>query len=116
MTTRRITERHEMTKLTQPAAAMGIAELKSAALIADVLVAKTRGEISALGIGTEGIWDTIDRLGEDHPTVADHIENVADKLEIAYRMEAMYGQKTWNEWIALLMVEPVPTADDAVSA
>lgn len=105
-----------MTKLTQPAADMGIAELKATALIADVLVAKTRGEIAALGSGSEGLWDTIDRLGEDHATVADHIENVVDKLEIAYRMEAMYGQKTWNEWIALLMVEPVSADKDTVSA
>jgi hypothetical protein len=105
-----------MSKLTQPAADMGIAELKAAALIADVLVAKTRGEITALGTETEGVWDTIDRLGADHPAVADHLENVLDKMEISVRLQAMYGEKTWNEWIALLMVEPTQPVEDALSA
>jgi DNA-binding CsgD family transcriptional regulator len=105
-----------MTKLTQPAADMSIEQLKAAALIADVLVAKTRDEIKALGVDGETTWATIDRLGDDHPTVFEHVENVLDKMEIADRLQSMYGAKTWNEWVALLMVEPVPADEDTVSA
>ena len=116
MTALRITERQEMTNQTRAPADMDIAELQIAALQVDIAIQASRNVIKTLMVDAETTWVTIERLGENHPVVRAHTENLLRKMEISVRLEAMYGLKTWREWIALLMVEPVPADSDAASA
>ena len=97
-----------MTKLNRPVTDMDVAELQSAALQVDIATHASRLAIAALSTAGERTWITVERLGDHHPAVLDHVENLIDKGEVIDRLIDMYGAKTWAEWIALLMVEPVP--------